>query len=187
MASLQSKVIAITGAASGIGAQVARTTAARGASLALADVHEDALHELVAELQSTGVEVVGARVDVSSSQEVDDWIGSVVKKFGKLDGAANVAGIEGKNGGYGKLTEMSNEEWDLILSVNLSGLMYCLRAQLRVMGRGASIVNAASIVGLVGRPGMGAYAVSKHGVVGLTKSAAKEAGEQGIRVNAFAP
>jgi NAD(P)-dependent dehydrogenase (short-subunit alcohol dehydrogenase family) len=107
--------------------------------------------------------------------------------LGKLDGAANIAGVEGKHGVFTNFIDMKNEEWDYIISINLTGLMYCLRAELRVMEKGASIVNAASIAGLMGRPGIGAYSVSKHGVVGLTKTAAKEVGPQGIRVNAVAP
>src|ERR1700742_3141731 len=104
MASLKGKVIAITGAASGIGLQLARITATRGASLALADIQIDVLEKVVAELQAAGLEVIGTQLDVSSSKQVDDWIASVITHFGQLDGAANVAGIEGKHGGIGKLT-----------------------------------------------------------------------------------
>jgi len=187
MASLKGKVIAITGAASGIGLQVARIIAARGARLALADVQEKLLNQLVEELRTSSVAVIGSRVDVSSRDQVDSWINKIVKHYGELNGAVNFAGVEGHKGAKSTLVDLPDDEWDFILSVNLTGLMYCVRAQLQKMKEGSSIVNAASIVGMVGRPGMVAYAVSKHGVVGLTKSVAREAGNLGIRVNAVAP
>lgn len=187
MASLKGKVIAITGAASGMGKQLAILAGTRGAKLALADVQPSALDLTVQELRSSGVEVIGTVVNIASFTEVDSWINSTVQHFGRLDGAANIAGVTGKNETTAELTGQSNEEWDFIISINLTGLMYLLRAQLRVMTEGAAIVNAASIVGLTGRPGMCAYSVSKHGAIGLTRSAAKEVGRRGIRVNAVAP
>jgi NAD(P)-dependent dehydrogenase (short-subunit alcohol dehydrogenase family) len=185
--SFEGKVVAITGAASGIGLALAKLLGSKGAKLALADVQHEALDKAVSEIKSSGGDAVGTRVDVSKDSEVDQWINDTVKHFGKLNGAANIAGVEGKHGVFTNFIDMKNEEWDYIISINLTGLMYCLRAELRVMEKGASIVNAASIAGLMGRPGIGAYSVSKHGVVGLTKTAAKEVGPQGIRVNAVAP
>lgn len=186
--SLRGKVIAITGAASGIGLQLSKLCAYKGAKLALADIQEEALDALVSEIKASGIEVIGNRVNVASCQEVDDWINATVNHFGTLDGAANLAGVEsGPKKLAGPLAELANEDWDHILSINLTGLMYCVRAQIRVMQAGASIVNAASIAGLMGRPGISAYSVSKHGVVGLTKTVAKEVGPKGIRVNAIAP
>ena len=182
--SFQGKVVAITGAASGIALALTQLLASRGAKLALADVQEDNLFKVVAELKSQGVEAVGTVVDVSSCTAVDDWIASTVKHFGKLDSAANVAGIEL---GFTNIEDLSNETWDKMIAVNLTGVMYCVRAEIRVMKPGSSIVNAASLAGLMGRPGIGAYACSKHGVVGLTKTVAKEVGVKGIRVNAVAP
>jgi NAD(P)-dependent dehydrogenase (short-subunit alcohol dehydrogenase family) len=188
MSSLQDKVIAITGAASGIGLALTKLVAARGAKLALADMQREALDDLVAQLKSSGVEAVGTCVNVTRSQEVDDWITATKAHFGRLDGAANLAGVSGKTGVSANIWEQRNDEWDFILAVNLTGLMYCVRAQVGVMEKGASIVNAASVAGLIGRPGIGAYAASKHGVVGLTKTVAKEVGPaKGIRVNAVAP
>jgi NAD(P)-dependent dehydrogenase (short-subunit alcohol dehydrogenase family) len=189
MAQLQGKVIAITGGASGIGAATARLAAARGASLALSDVNEEALNKVVDELKAGGTKVTGTRVDVSDSAQVDAWIAATVKEFGRLDGAANIAGVEGPPGGkiFNNLVDISNEHWDFIMRINLTGLFYCLRAELRVMERGASVLNVASLAGVMGRPGIAAYSTSKHGVVGLSRTAAKEVGERGIRVNVLAP
>lgn len=184
--SLRGKVIAITGAGSGIGLQLANLAAARGAKLALADIQQEPLERLVAEIRSHGIEVVGTVVNVTSFEEVDSWINSTVSHFGTLDGAANLAGVEGGKKVTSPLAEISNEDWDYVLAVNLTGLMYCVRAQIRVMGAGASIVNSTSTGGLTGQPRLAAYSVSKHGVVGLTKSVAKEVGPKGIRVNAVA-
>ncbi|KAJ9614288.1 hypothetical protein H2200_002424 [Cladophialophora chaetospira] len=189
MAQLQDKVIAITGAASGIGAATARLAASRGASLALSDINSDALDKIVEELRSGGTKVTGTKLDVSKSDDVDAWIASTVKEFGRLDGAANIAGVEGPPGSkvFNNLVDTSNEHWDFIMGINLTGLFYCLRAELRVMERGASVLNVASMAGVMGRPGIGAYSTSKHGVVGLSRTAAKEVGERGIRVNILAP
>lgn len=189
MAQLQGKVLAITGAGSGIGAAAARESARRGATLSLCDINQEALDKIVEELTATGAKVIGARVDVSKSDSVDAWIAETVKHFGKLDGAANIAGVEGQPGGkvFCNIVDLTNEHWDWIMGINLTGLFYCLRAELRVMERGASVLNIASIAGLMGRPGLGAYSSSKHAVVGLTRTAAKEVGERGIRVNALAP
>ncbi|KAF9884553.1 hypothetical protein FE257_001498 [Aspergillus nanangensis] len=189
MASLKDKVIAITGAASGIGRATAQECASRGASLALSDIDEAMLSTVVAELSAQGIPVIGTRVDVSSSDSVDDWISKVVQHFGKLDGAANIAGVAGRPGGkiFENITDITNEHWEFIMGINLTGVFYCLRAQLRIMQPGASIVNVASIAGIMGRPGIAAYSTSKHGVIGLTRSAAKEVGDRRIRVNALAP
>jgi len=182
--SFEGKVVAITGAASGIALALTKLLASRGARLALADIQADALNKLVEDLKAQGVEATGTIVDVSSSTAVDNWIASTVKHFGTLDGAANIAGIEL---GFTNIEDLKNETWDKMIAVNLTGVMYCVRAEIRVMKRGASIVNAASLAGIMGRPGIGAYACSKHGVVGLTKTVAKEVGAKGIRVNAIAP
>lgn len=191
-AQLSGKVIAITGAGSGIGAATARLCAERGASaLALSDIDEEALSKVVSEIQASGlhVKVKGTKVDVSKSAEVDAWIGATVQEFGKLDGAANIAGVGTAPGGkvFANITEITDEHWDFIMGINLTGLFYCLRAELRVMGEGASVLNVASLAGVMGRPGIAAYSSSKHGVVGLSRTAAKEVGAKGIRVNALAP
>lgn len=192
MASLKNKVIAVTGAASGIGRATALECARRGASLALCDRDEAHLSGLLEELSKVeeGVKAVTTVVDVTDSDQVDRWIKEAVEHFGRLDGAANIAGVVGQPGTgkvFANITEITNEHWSSILNVNLTGLFYCLRAQLRVMQSGGSIVNVASMAGVMGRPGIAAYSSSKHGVIGLTRSAAKEVGERGIRVNSLAP
>lgn len=129
----------------------------------------------------------GTSLNVASNEEVDNWINTTIKHFGRLDGAANIAGVTTKDAIYPFLEDVSNEEWDFVMGINTTGLFYLLRAQVRVMKTGSSIVNASSGTGLVGRPGMSAYSASKHAVIGLTKSVAKEYGSKGIRVNAVAP
>lgn len=189
MGSLQGKVIVITGAGSGIGLATARECASRGASLALCDINQESVDKAVGEVKTDSVNVIGTRVDVMRSGEVDAWITQVIGHFGKIDGAANVAGVGGRPGEkvLSSLVETSDDRWDFILGVNLTGMFYCVRAQLRVMQKGSSIVNVSSVAGLKGSPGLGPYSVSKHGVIGLTRTAAREAGPRGIRVNALAP
>ncbi|KAI1617386.1 oxidoreductase [Exophiala viscosa] len=187
MASLEGKVICITGGASGIGFELAKSAARRGARLSLCDNQKEQLANAVANLKSTGADVLGTVVDVTSDMQVDSWIASTVEHFGKLDGAANFAGVERKHGVFTQISDVTNQEWEFVLSVNLTGVMYCIRAQVKAMKRGGSIVNASSIGGLRGREGMAPYCVAKHGVIGLTRTAARENGAKGIRVNAVAP
>ena len=185
---MDNKVIAITGGASGIGLATAHLLASRGAKLSLADVQEAALSEAALAIKSEhNVEVLTFVLDVRKASQVNDWISATVSKFGKLDGAANLAGVIPKSIGVGGIAEQDQAEWDFVIGVNLTGVMHCLRAQMKVISDGGSIVNAASIAGVQGRPNNGAYAASKHGVVGLTRSAAKEIGGKGVRVNSIAP
>ena len=189
MAQLLDRVIAITGAGSGIGLATAREAAARGALLSLLDINHDELDSVVQELRRKGINVTGTQVDVSSSASVDAWITDTVRHFGRLNGAANVAGVERAPGTntFSKISGITDEHWDFVNRINLTGVFYCMRAQLRVMGTGGSIVNVSSMAGVVGHAGMAAYSTSKHGVIGLSRTAAKEYGNQGIRVNSIAP
>ncbi|KAL1596558.1 hypothetical protein SLS60_009206 [Paraconiothyrium brasiliense] len=185
--SLKDKIIVITGAASGMGLETARLFASRGAKLSLADVQEKPLKDLEAELQSSGAEVMATVVDVSNRKSVEDWISATVSRFGKLDGAANLAGVIGRQNNTAGVAELDDDDWDFIFNVNTKGLMFCLRAQAPVMNEGGAIVNAASILGLIGSAKAMPYVASKHAVVGMTRSAAKELGTRSIRVNCFCP
>jgi NAD(P)-dependent dehydrogenase (short-subunit alcohol dehydrogenase family) len=182
------KVVAITGGASGIGLATAHLLASRGATLSLADVSEDGLQAASSAIRTKhNVEILTFALDVRNAQQVDNWIQKTVEKFGKLDGSANIAGVIPKAIGTKGIVDMDEEDWAFVIGVNLTGVMHCMRAQMRAISDGGSIVNAASIAGLTGRPNNAAYAASKHGVIGLTKSAAKEIGVRDVRVNSFAP
>jgi len=186
MASFDGKTITITGAASGIGLATAKLLASRGAKLSLADVQKDALQLVAAEIAASGGTVMTTVVDVRDDDAVSVWISDTVEHFGKLDLAANLAGVVTKHNHL--LQELQQDDWDLVMGVNLTGIMQCMRAQLKVMQDGGAIVNAASIAGLMGRKRDSAYSASKHGVIGLTKSAAQEVGsDRKIRVNCVAP
>ncbi|KAF2436843.1 oxidoreductase [Tothia fuscella] len=182
MASLKGKVIAITGAATGIGRATARILASRGATLSLCDINADQLQRTAESFQESSKNHLTTRVDVSKSDQVNSWIAATVDKFGKLDGAANIAGIGPR---IKRLRELTDADYSLVNGVNATGVFYCLRAQLPRMNAGGSIVNCASVAGLGGSAGSAEYTASKHAVVGLTKVAAWE--EKDIRVNAVAP
>ncbi|KAJ5520233.1 Glucose/ribitol dehydrogenase [Penicillium fimorum] len=195
MDSVKGRVYAVTGLG-GIGLAVARQLHSQGALLSLADLSEKVLatarETIEAEFGSSTAETITTTaLDISNASAVKDWIDSTVSRFGRLDGAANMAGTIGKNHGTGKLVDQDDAEWDMLMRVNVTGLMYCLRAQLRAItatapGGKGSIVNASSIQGLRGFALHAGYSTTKHAVTGLTKSVSKEVGPE-IRVNAVAP
>ncbi|KAL4897773.1 hypothetical protein BDV59DRAFT_198042 [Aspergillus ambiguus] len=188
MDSVRNKVYTVTGLA-GIGLSVAQQLYQQGAKLSLADINPDVLNAAFAQFNSDADNILTTVVDIGSSASVNAWIDATVQKFGRLDGAANMAGTIGRHHGVGRLTDLDDDEWDMLLRVNLTGTMCCLRAQVRAIektARSGSIVNASSIQGLRGFALHAAYSATKHGVVGLTKSVAKEVGPE-IRVNAVAP
>ncbi|KAI1659951.1 3-oxoacyl-reductase [Daldinia decipiens] len=187
MATLDGKVFAITGGASGIGFATAQIISKRGGIVCLADIDPAAISNAEEYFANKNAPFTVTKVDVSNRDEVESWIDGIVQKYDRLDGAANVAGIIGKHHGIREVADLDDDEWHKIIAVNLTGTMYCLRAELRKIVDGGSIVNVSSIHGLQGFAKHGAYAASKHGVIGLTKAAAKENGVRQVRVNAVAP
>ncbi|KAI1651869.1 3-oxoacyl-reductase [Daldinia loculata] len=187
MATLDGKVFAITGGASGIGFATAQIISKRGGIVCIADVDPAAISNAEEYFTNQNAPFTVTKVDVSKRDEVESWIDGIVQKYGRLDGAANVAGIIGRHHGIREVADLDDDEWHKIIAVNLTGTMYCLRAELRKIVDGGSIVNVSSIHGLQGFAKHGAYDASKHGVIGLTKAAAKENGVRQVRVNAVAP
>lgn len=149
---LEGRVFAITGGASGIGLATAKGLAQKGAIVCIADVDQAALNSAGSFFTSQKRSFKTSVLDVSKRSVVESWIGSIVSEFGRLDGAANVAGIIGKGHGRDAVTDLDDGEWERIIAVNLTGMMYCLRAELNRVVDGGSIVNVASIHGTKGMP-----------------------------------
>ncbi|KAK7920440.1 hypothetical protein PG985_008462 [Apiospora marii] len=204
----QNKLIVITGAASGIGRATAKLLASQGALLSLADQNKDSLAALRAEIanslaadassdRGSGSPIFTAVVDVRSQDACNNWIHDTLAHFEGISiaGAANIAGVTNRPGCTEPIPahKVDDAEMDFVWDVNVRGVVNSLRAQLPHMqqgtnGRGgASIVNAGSISGLMGLPGYLPYVSSKHAVIGMTRTAAKDEGPRGIRVNAIAP
>ena len=180
------KVALVTGAASGMGLATARAFAEAGAAVVLADVR-GALVQTVAEgLVADGHRAIGVACDVSDDAQVAAMVERTVAAFGRLDAAFNNAGVMAR---IAPTAESTREDWDRVIGINLRGVWSCIKHELRQMERQGSgaIVNNASVGALTGNPGIGAYIASKHGVVGLTRTAALEYVKHGIRVNAVNP
>src|SRR5215469_1235121 len=180
------KVALVTGAASGMGLAAAQAFADAGAAVALADFREDVVKAEAQKLAIAGHKAIAVRCDVSDEAQVEQMVERIVSEFGRLDAAFNNAGVMAK---IAPTAESSREEWDRVIGINLRGVWSSMKYELRQMQRQGSgaIVNNASVGALTGNPGIGSYIASKHGVVGLTRTAALEYIKKGIYVNAVNP
>ncbi len=183
---MRGKVALITGGGSGLGRAASLAFSGTGARVVVVDVRKEAGDATVAAIRAAGGEAICIQADVSVSADVQAYVKGTLDAFGRIDVFFNNAGMESK---LSHLAEYSEEVWDRVIAVNLRGVFLGLRYVLPVMiqqGSG-SIINTSSVAGTVGAPGLGAYSASKHAILGLTRTAAGEVGQKGVRVNAICP
>lgn len=182
----QGKTALVTGGASGIGEACVLTFARGGANVAIADLNEELGAKVVSAAKQAGGDARFVRVDVGDPASVQQMVDATLQAFGRLDIAVNNAGIGGEQNPTG---EYSVESWQKVININLNGVFYCMRYEIPAMLQhgGGAIVNMASILGTVGFANSPAYVAAKHGILGLTKSAALEYSRQGLRINSVGP
>jgi len=183
---LSGKTAIVTGGASGIGEATALLYAEYGANVVVSDIHEELGNKVVEQIRQDGGNAIFVKADVSKPEECEQLVNKTVEAFGSLDIAFNNAGISGESNTVG---DMSIEGWNKVIAVNLSSVFYCMKYQLLQMQKNGSgaIVNNSSILGSVAFANAAGYVAAKHGVIGLTQTAAIEYAAKGIRINAVGP
>ena len=178
----ENKTVIVTGSARGIGRTIAEYFAKHNANVVISDIDQEAVDKVVAEI---GSKALGIKADVLNLEEVENLFAKTVEKFGSIDIVVNNAGVTRDN----LLVRLSEKDWDMVVDINLKGAFFVTKTAAKIMmkQRSGKIVNISSVVGLTGNAGQANYAASKAGLIGLTKSAAKELAGRGITVNAVAP
>lgn len=182
---IKGQVAVVTGGARGIGKAIAQTFAEKGVNLVIADISLEQAKETAAELEKLGVKAMPVKLDVSKSDEVIKTFEDISKNFGKIDILVNNAGVTRD----GLIMRMKEEDWDMVININLKSVFLCSKEAIKIMVKQkyGRIVNIASVVAFMGNPGQANYSASKAGIVGLTKTIAKEYASRGITANAVAP
>lgn len=183
---MKNKVALVTGGGSGIGRATCLEFACAGASVAVVDINIEAAEKTAGEIRALGQPAFFAQADVSQSAQVQAYVQQTLDQFGRIDYFFNNAGVEGR---VRPIAESDEADWDRVIGVNLKGTFLGLRYVLPIMiaQKKGAIVNTSSVAGTVGAPSLAAYSASKHGILGLTRSAAGEVGKHGVRVNAICP
>jgi len=178
----ENKTVIVTGSARGIGRTIAEYFAKHQANVVISDIDKEAIDKVVAEI---GSNALGIKADVLNLEEVENLFAKTVKEFGSIDIVVNNAGVTRDN----LLVRLNEKDWDMVVDINLKGAFFVTKTAAKIMmkQRSGKIVNISSVVGLTGNAGQANYAASKAGLIGLTKSAAKELAGRGITVNAVAP